>query len=100
MQLIIILILLAIVIAVFRRFDAFIFFIAIVDIFLRIMAFFQTQVPDPEVASILARYFPASIPRLIGSYTSGIIYTVFIWLYVIVYIIFEYYIIRSFFRRR
>lgn len=101
MHLIIILILLAIVIAIFRRVDAFVFFVAIVDIFLRIIAFIQTQVPDPEVASILNRYFPDNIPAIVYPYTDGgIIYTVFMWIFVIIYIIFEYYIIRSFLKRR
>ena len=101
MSLFVIIILLVLVVLFFRRFDAFIFAIAIIDIFLRIIAFIQTQVPDPEVASILNRYFPDNIPSIVYPLTNGgIVYTVFMWIYVVFYIIFEYYIIRSFMRRR
>lgn len=100
MQLIILLILLAIVIMIFRRFDSFVFAMAIIDIFLRIVAFIQTQVPDPEIASILERYFPDSVPAIVGIYASGIVFTIFMWIYVALYIAFEYYIIRSFIKRR
>lgn len=100
MQLIILLVLLAIVIMIFRRFDAFVFAMAIIDIFLRIIAFIQTQVPDQEIASILNRYFPDSLPAIISGYASGIVFTIFMWIYVCLYIAFEYYIIRSFLKRR
>ena len=100
MDLIIILILLGVFLFFFRRFDAFVFFVAIIDIFLRIMTFIKGQVTDPEVASIIGRYFPESVPAIINHYSADIINTILMWVLVVIYIIFEVLIIKSFWRRK
>lgn len=96
----VIIVLLTIVIIAYRRLDSTVFFIAIIDIFLRIISFIGSQIPDKEIQIILNRYFPASIPTIMSSFTDGIIYTLLIWAYVICYGIFLFYIIKSFFKRK
>ncbi len=100
MDLAVLIVLMAAVIFFFKRFDSFIYFIAVVDIFLRVLAFIKTHVPVPELQALIGRYFPESIPAIINKYTSGIINTVFIWVYAIIFMIFLFYTARIFFRKK
>lgn len=100
MDLVILIVLIAIVIIFFKRFSSFIYFLAITDIFLRIMTFLNAELARLGIYLYLNKYIPASIPSIINSYSSGILNTVLMWLYVIAIIIFESYIIKTFFRKK
>lgn len=100
MDLAILIVLMAVVIFFFKRIDSFVYFIAIVDIFLRLLTFIKIHVNVPELQALIGRYFPESIPAIIGKYTSGIIYTIFIWVYAIIFMIFLFYSARIFFRKK
>ncbi len=99
MDLAILLILMALVIFFFKRFSSFIYFIAIVDIFLRILTFIKNN-SVPELHDLIQKYIPENIPDIIDNYASGIIYQIFVWIYVIIMGIFLFYIIRTFFRKK
>ena len=100
MDLAILIVLIAVVIFFFKRFDSFVYFIAVVDIFLRLLAFIKNHVPVPELQALIGRYFPENIPAIIDKYTNGIIYTIFIWVYAIIFMIFLFYSARTFFRKK
>lgn len=100
MDLVIIVILLAIVVFWFKTFSSFIYFIAITDIFFRIMTFIKIHIGIEEVASFIARYIPESILAILNTYSSGILNTILVWGYLICYIIFEIYIIKTFFHKK
>ena len=100
MDLVILLVLIGIVVFIFKKFSSFIYFIAVIDIFLRIMTFIKLQISNSEIYSFLNRYIPTSIPGILNTYSSGILNTILIWLYVIGMIIFEFYIIRTFFKKK
>lgn len=100
MDLAVLIVLLAVVIFFFKRFDSFIYFVAVVDIFLRILSFIKVHVPVPELQALIGRYFPESIPAIINKYTSGIVNTIFIWVYAIIFMIFLFYTARIFFRKK
>lgn len=100
MDLAIFLILLALVIFFFKRFSSFIYFVAIVDIFLRILTFIKNNVNVPELYALINRYIPENVPSIIGKYTNGIIYTILVWIYVIIFCIFLFYVTRTFFRKK
>ena len=100
MDLVILIVLLALVVLFFKRFSSFVYFLAITDIFLRIITFINAELVRFGISLHLNRYFPASIPSLLNAYSSGILNTVLMWLYVIAIIIFESYIIRTFFREK
>ena len=100
MDLIILVILIGIVVFFFKTFSSFIYFLAIVDIFLRIITFFKLQLANYEIYAILNKYIPTSIPGILNAYSTGILNTVLIWLYVIAMIIIESYIIKTFFRKK
>lgn len=100
MDLVVLLVLIAVVVAFFKRFSSFVYFMAIVDIFLRIVTFIKIQLAIPEFTNFVNRYIPASIPSIIDRYSSGIFNTILIWGYVVIFIIFEFYIIRTFFKKK
>lgn len=95
MDAIIFLILLIIVIIFFKRLSNTVFFVAIIDILLRILTFLKNNT-FIEVKKFLGKYVPENIPNIIGKYTEGIFYDVLVWLYVIIMMIFLYYVIRIF----
>ena len=99
-DLIIIIVLLLLVVFYFRRFSNFVYAFAIIDIFLRILNFIENNVRVPELQKLISKYFPDSIESLIYHYTSGIITTIFLWGYVILFIIFLGYIFKIFIKRR
>ena len=95
----IILVLLIVVVVFFRRFSSFVYSFAIIDIFLRILAFIKYNTVA-ELKSLIGKYFPESIAAVIGRYSSGVLYTILMWIYVIIYAIFLYYIIDHFIKKK
>lgn len=102
MDLAILIILIALVIFFFKRFSSFVYFIAIADMLLRILTFikYQTAASVPELYALINKYIPENIPAIIGKYTNGIIETIILWLYVIIFCIFLFYTIRIFFKKK
>ena len=98
-DLIVVLILLGIVIFLFRKFSSFIYAVAIMDIFLRIMTFIRDN-SVPELKSLIGKYFPESIPSIIARYSDGIFYTILIWVYVCIFTVFLVYITKYFIKKR
>jgi hypothetical protein len=99
MDLVIIVVLLVLVVLISRRFTNLIYFIAIIDIFLRIIDFINCSIPVKEINNILSN-IPISIPDVIYKYSSGFIANFLIWGLVACYIIFEYYVIKTLFKRK
>ena len=96
---IIVLILLGVVIFLFRKFSSFVYAVAIIDIFLRILTFIRDN-SLPELKSLIGKYFPESIPVIIANYSDGIFYTILMWTYVIIFAIFLGYITKHFIKKR
>ena len=96
---VIFLVLLVIVIFFFRRLSNTVFFVAIFDIFLRILTFIKYNTL-PEIKSFIAKYFPENIPDIIGKYAKDDLYTILVWAYVVVMAIFLFYIIRIFIHKK
>lgn len=100
MDLVILLVLIGLVLFFFRRFSSFIYFIGFIDILLRIITFVKEELLSGEIYAFVNKYIPASIPAIIDNYSSGLLYTILLWLYVAAMAIFEFYVIKSFFRRK
>lgn len=98
-DLIVVLILLGIVIFLFRKFSSFVYAVAIMDIFLRIMTFIRDN-SVPELKSLIGKYFPESIPSIIARYSDGIFYTILMWVYVCIFTVFLVYITKYFIKKR
>lgn len=99
-DLIVLIVLIAIVIIFFKNFSSFIYFFAIADILLRILTAIKLNIPLKDIAAVIDNYIPANIPAIVSKYISGIPYTIFIWLYIIIFIIFETYIIKTFWKKK
>lgn len=96
----IIIILLLVIGFYFRRFDKFVTGVAIIDIFLRVFNYIITHIEIDGISEYIEKYLPISVPNIIGSYTTDIIFNILMWLYVICMAIFLYYTIRYFFKTK
>lgn len=99
MDLVILLLLIGLVIFFFRRFSSLIYLIGIVDIFLRLVTFIKVELTKGELYAIIDKYIPSNIPTLLGNYSDGLLYTILLWLYIAAMIIFEFYLIKGFFKK-
>ncbi len=83
----------------FKKFTSYVFAFGIVDIAFRVLAFIKENIPVAVIKDILA-YLPESIAYLAEKYTSGVITLVLLWIIVVLYIIFDYLIIKIFSKKR
>ena len=100
MDLIIIALLIILTIVFFRRFSNVVYVICIIDIFLRILNRLDILLGVPEFSNLVNKYFHNSILDIIDSYSSGIIYTLLSWILLGIYVVFLFYVIRTFFRKK
>ncbi len=99
-DLIVLVVLLLAVIMYFRRFSSFVYFVAIVDILLRILTFIKNNIGLRDVAALISKYVPENILAILAHYTSDWVYTVLAWAFIIIMIIFESYIIKFFIKKK
>lgn len=92
-----IIILAIIVLACFflKGFRKIVYFVCAFDILLRVLnaiaSFYGKYLGD--FASFVARYIPASLPAVIDNYTKGTLELILMGIYIIIFAIFEYYIL-------
>ncbi len=90
-----------IVICCFRRFSSFVYVVGIIDIFFRLITYFAQNIGAPEITALVKRIgFPASIPAVINKYTDGLLATVLMWCFFGIMVVFEFYVIRTFWRKK
>ena len=95
-DLIVLVLLILIVIMFFKNYQSFVFLIAIIDIFLRILTFIKNNIGVSDVSHIIGKYFPENIFDIIHTYTNGIVSTIIDWCFVVIMINFLFYITRIF----
>lgn len=100
MDLLIFIVLVGIVLFVFRSFKSFIYFMALVEILLRILSFICQNIPINEITTWINNNIPNSIHTIINTYSTGILNQVLVWGLVICFIIFEYYTFRIFLKKK
>ena len=71
-DLIVLVLLILVVIMFFKNYQSFVFLMAIIDIFLRILSFIKNNIGLNDVSYIIGKYFPDSIFDIINTYTNGI----------------------------
>ena len=97
---IIILIILILVLLFKRTFSSAIYAIVIVDIFLRLIDFLRGYIKiTGDVGSFFNR-IPGSLNKVIIASTDGIFEDILLWAIFIVYVIFLYYIVANFMKKR
>ena len=86
----------------FRRFSSFVYLICSLDILYRLLHFIANNVKVPELTSLINKYIPTSMIGLGAKYlgSSGILYTMLIWIVFFIYCIFLFYIVRILVKRR
>ena len=99
-DLIVLIILLIIIVMFFQRFDSFILFVGILDIFLRILAFIKNNIGLKDISQVIGKYLPESIFDLIGKYTNGIIQIILKWIFVGFMVIFLFYVTKIFIKKK
>lgn len=102
MDLVILVIFLLIIVFYFRSFESFVYFFAMVDILLRILSFIASEFVSyiPDISNFIVNTFPANIPTIINRYSTDIFNTLLMIGYTIVFIVFEVYIMKFFFKKR
>jgi len=88
------------VIIFFKRFDSVVFFIAIMDIILRILFFIRTNIIIKGLEDVIDQFLPSSVPGLIDRYTKGIPNIILKWIFLIIMCIFLFYVIKIFVKKK
>lgn len=83
-----------------RTFSGVIYAFAITDIFLRLMTFVKYHISAKDISNIIGKYLPESIPNIMAKYTNGVLYQILLWIYFAVMVIFLFYIVRTFIRKK
>lgn len=99
-DLIVLAVLLLLIVMFFKRFSSFVFFMAIIDISLRIFAFIKHNLGVKDVTALIDKYLPESIFDIIDKYTSNMPNLVLKWAFVIIMTFFLGYIIKIFFKKK
>ena len=84
----------------FRKFSSVLYAIFIFDLILRGLTYIKWNIHLKDLQSVIDKYIPESIPDIIGKYSSGIINTILIWVYIILLFIFIGYLFRVFIKKR
>ena len=84
----------------FRRFSKPVYAIAIIDIFFRLIHFISKNIGIPGFHKSVKLIFPSSIPDMFSNYMKGTVLNIFVWIYVVFMIIFLFYTVRSFIRKK
>lgn len=83
-----------------RTFSGFVYAVAMVDIFLRVLAFIKAKLFAGNILVFLNKWFPVSVPAIIDKYTDGVLCEVLIWVYVGIMVVFLFYTIRIFIKKK
>lgn len=83
-----------------RTFSGFVYAVAVTDIMFRLLTFLKVKLLSASISAFISKYIPASIPALIAKYTNGYVNSALMWIYVCIMIIFEFYSIRTFIKKR
>lgn len=99
-DLIVLALIIIVVVVCFRRFSSFVYVIGLLDVFLRALTLVKNHIGLPDVAGLIGKYIPESIPAVIGRYTEGIFYTLLIWAFIILDFIFFGYVFKTFWHKK
>lgn len=79
---------------VYKRFQFFVFTFAIIDLVLKVLYFLKSNVSLGGISTFVDSYLPSGFVGLINKYTTGGVNLLFNWLYIGIYIIFIFYLIK------
>lgn len=100
MDLIILIVIIILTVLWKRNFKSFVYFISLTEILFRILTYINENVNFQLINDFITKYIPKSIFDILANYSNGLLYDILSWLLVLCFIMFEYYIIRVFIKRR
>lgn len=98
-QLVVFIIALAAVIFFFKNFNACVYFVVMVDIFLRIVSYLKLNYLKDDVFSFL-NILPDNVLDIVNSFELGVFNEILIILYIVIYIVFEVLLAKFFMKRK
>ncbi len=99
LELLIFIIALAAIIFFFKNFNATVYFVVMVDIFLRVVTYLIAHYLRADAFSFLDS-LPSSVLEILNGFSSGLLNEILVIIYIIIYIIFEVLLIRFFIKRK
>lgn len=101
-NLIILIIVVAIIVFVFRRFSSFVYAICAMDILYRLLHFIADNVHVRELSNLINKYIPVSVVDMVSKFTGtlGFLYLIVLWFMFLMYAILLFYIIRILVKRK
>lgn len=100
MDLIVLLVLMAVVVVLFKDTKCLVYFLGIVEIFFQVITYFGNHIGIVEVKNFIDTYIPSSILEIIGRYSTGLFYDILSWLFVGSFLLLDYYLIKYCFKRK
>ncbi|MBR3898328.1 MAG: hypothetical protein IKJ43_03510 [Bacilli bacterium] len=97
--LVIFIIALVLVVVFYKDVRAFVYFVVMTDIFLRLVTYLKINIIKDTAFSFL-NAIPADVPDIIRSFDLGVVTEILIFVYVITYIVFEIFLVRLFVKRK
>lgn len=84
----------------YKRFSSYVYLFCFTDITFRVLTFINGQLHLEGVEKFIETYIPASIYSIITKYTTDLVETILIWVYVGVFVIFLYYTLQILLKKR
>ena len=100
MDLIILVIAIVLIIFFYKKLRNVIYFLGILEIFFRLTHVVADALHIDAFNQFVDGYVPSSILSILDKYSSGLLYNVFVWLFIIIFVLFEYYLIKGFFKKK
>ena len=102
MDIVLIILVIAIIVVgiFFKDFKSVVYFIGIVDIFFKLLHKLIELINVDAITEFVVSYIPRSLEAIINSYSSGTLNTVLIWVLFLLYIYFEFYLIKYWIKKK
>lgn len=84
----------------FKDFKSVVYFLGILEIFFRLIHRIANLIAIKEFTNFVDEYIPTSLEGIINSYSSGILNTVLTWILILLFIYFEWYLIKYWIKKK
>lgn len=100
LDLVVVLIVIIIGLVKYKKFSSYIYLFAFTDICFRVLNYINSQIYLNGVHEFVNQYIPSSIYSVIVKYTTDLIETVLIWVYVGFFVVFLYYTLQILLKKK
>ncbi|MGM9879378.1 MAG: hypothetical protein ACI31R_05095 [Bacilli bacterium] len=100
MDLIILILLIIAVAVLYRDFKFVTYLFGILEIFFRLIHYIGDNIPLININPFVNKYIPSSLFSIIEKYTTGIVYDIISWLFILIFAMFLFYLVRYFIKKK